>query len=190
MAVRQKDFVEELPARSEEGWYTAVIAKAELGRQFFARNLLGRLGAMLQGDAFHLPFADAAFDLVINRHGAARPMGALWKSEYRGGPVFFWGKGLTFLNAASDLIYAAGQLARRITDLMRSVITLEDVSWSPVPRWVSRQQNIGDAVTAGLEFDARHRLDQLFDDGFDAGALLYEHIPLLGRGIRFIRERV
>jgi prolyl-tRNA synthetase len=30
MAVRQKDFVEELPARSEEGWYTAVIAKAEL----------------------------------------------------------------------------------------------------------------------------------------------------------------
>lgn len=27
-------------------------------------------------------------------------------------------------------------------------------------------------------------------DFFDAGALLYEHIPLLGRGIRFIRERV
>ena len=27
-------------------------------------------------------------------------------------------------------------------------------------------------------------------DYFDAGAMLYEHIPLLGRGIRFIRERV
>jgi pectate lyase len=38
-------------------------------------------------------------------------MGALWKSEYAGGPVFFWGKGLTFLNAATDLIYSAGQLA-------------------------------------------------------------------------------
>ena len=30
MAARQKDFVEELPARSEDGWYTALIAKAEL----------------------------------------------------------------------------------------------------------------------------------------------------------------
>ena len=30
----------------------------------------------------------------------------------------------------------------------------------------------------------------LHRDYFDAGALLYEHIPLLGRGIRYIRERV
>lgn len=29
----------------------------------------------------------------------------------------------------------------------------------------------------------------LHRDYFDAGALLYEHIPLLGRAIRFIRER-
>lgn len=31
---------------------------------------------------------------------------------------------------------------------------------------------------------ARHR------DYFDAGALLYEHVPLLGRAVRLIRERV
>ncbi|HYU20601.1 MAG TPA: proline--tRNA ligase [Chloroflexota bacterium] len=30
MVARQKEFVEELPARTEEGWYTAVIGKAEL----------------------------------------------------------------------------------------------------------------------------------------------------------------
>jgi pectate lyase len=50
-------------------------------------------------------------NLDFNRHGVARPRGPLWKSEYKGGPVFFWGKGLTFLNAASDLIYAAGTLS-------------------------------------------------------------------------------
>lgn len=30
----------------------------------------------------------------------------------------------------------------------------------------------------------------LHRDYFDAGALLYEHIPLLGRAVRFVRERV
>jgi pectate lyase len=54
--------------------------------------------------------------LDFNRHGSARPRGPLWKSEYKGGPVFFWGKGLTFLNAASDLIYAAAMLSRFTSD--------------------------------------------------------------------------
>lgn len=35
--------------------------------------------------------------------------------------------------------------------------------------------------------DGRIRLHR---DYFDAGALLYEHVPLLGRVVRFIRERV
>ena len=30
MVARQKEFVEELPGRNEEGWYTTLIAKAEL----------------------------------------------------------------------------------------------------------------------------------------------------------------
>jgi iron complex outermembrane receptor protein len=44
---------------------------------------------------------------------------------------------------------------------MRGVTTLETVSWSRYPRWVRRQQNIGDATTSGLEMDAKFRLDQL-----------------------------
>jgi iron complex outermembrane receptor protein len=51
--------------------------------------------------------------------------------------------------------------ARRIADLMRNVTTLETVSWSPAPRWVSRPQNIGRARTVGVELEARFRLDQL-----------------------------
>ena len=57
-------------------------------------------------------------------------------------------------------VLSANLFQRRIKDLMRSVTSLETVSWSPVPRWVARQQNVGDATTRGLELDARFRLDQ------------------------------
>jgi pectate lyase len=47
----------------------------------------------------------------MNRHGSYdHPLGKLWQSEYEPGEVFFVGKGLTFVNAGSDLIYAAGCL--------------------------------------------------------------------------------
>jgi pectate lyase len=51
-------------------------------------------------------------NLDFNRHGKPKPMGNLWKSEYKGGDVFFWGKGLTFKNAGSDLYYAAALLSK------------------------------------------------------------------------------
>lgn len=50
--------------------------------------------------------------LDFNRHGTPKPKGKLWANEYRGGPVFFWGKGLTFHNAGSDLYYAAAMLSK------------------------------------------------------------------------------
>ncbi len=53
---------------------------------------------------------------------------------------------------------------RRIKDLIRSVSALETVSWAPVPRYVSRPQNISDAVTRGVEFDAKFQLRELIDD--------------------------
>lgn len=58
-------------------------------------------------------------------------------------------------------ILSANLFSRRISDLMRSVTTLETVSWSPVPRYVARTQNIGDALTQGIELEAKFRLDQL-----------------------------
>lgn len=48
--------------------------------------------------------------LDFNRHGSPNQRGKLWQSEYRGGEVFFWGKGLTFHNAGSDFYFAAGML--------------------------------------------------------------------------------
>ncbi len=55
---------------------------------------------------------------------------------------------------------------RRIDDLIRNVVALEDVSWSPgQQRYVARPQNIGKATTQGIELEAKFRLDQLIDDG-------------------------
>lgn len=53
---------------------------------------------------------------------------------------------------------------RRISDLMRNVVAQENVSWSTQPRWVSRPQNVGQAVTQGIELEAKFRLDEWVDD--------------------------
>ncbi|MCX6906212.1 MAG: hypothetical protein NTW03_22580, partial [Verrucomicrobia bacterium] len=50
--------------------------------------------------------------LDFNRHGSPKKRGGLWQNTYRGGEVFFWGKGLTFHNAGSDFYFAAGMLAK------------------------------------------------------------------------------
>lgn len=52
---------------------------------------------------------------------------------------------------------------RNIHDLIRNVTSLETVPWAASQRWVSRPQNIGDAITQGIEFDAKFRLDELLD---------------------------
>ena len=63
-------------------------------------------------------------------------------------------------------VLSANLFHRRIEDLIRSVVALEDVSWSPgQARYVSRPQNIGKATTQGIELEAKFRLDQLLDDG-------------------------
>jgi iron complex outermembrane receptor protein len=61
-------------------------------------------------------------------------------------------------------LFSANLFYRRITDLMRTLTTLETVSWSPVPRWVARPQNIGNASTAGIELEAKLRLTELVKD--------------------------
>jgi len=61
-------------------------------------------------------------------------------------------------------VLSANLFVRRISDLIRNVVALEDASWSPgQPRYVSRPQNIGDAVSSGVELEAKFRLDQLVD---------------------------
>ncbi len=62
-------------------------------------------------------------------------------------------------------VLSANLFHRRISDLIRNVVALESVSWSPgTPRYVSRPQNIGDALTQGIELEAKFRLSDLFDE--------------------------
>jgi iron complex outermembrane receptor protein len=61
-------------------------------------------------------------------------------------------------------VLSANLFVREIQDLMRRVVSLETVDWAPVPRYVARQRNVGDARTHGLELEAKFRLDQAFPD--------------------------
>lgn len=61
-------------------------------------------------------------------------------------------------------LLSANFFARRISNLMRNVTQLETVSWSATPRWVSRPRNLGKATTAGVELEAKFRLDEYFED--------------------------
>jgi iron complex outermembrane receptor protein len=61
-------------------------------------------------------------------------------------------------------VLSAGVFARRINDLMRNVTRLETVSWSSEQRWVSRPQNLGKALSSGVELEAKFRLDEFFDE--------------------------
>lgn len=65
---------------------------------------------------------------------------------------------------ASGSMLSANLFVRRIEDLMRTLTTLESVSWSGVPRWVARPQNIGDATSTGIELEAKLRLSEFIAD--------------------------
>ncbi|MBI2750283.1 MAG: TonB-dependent receptor [Burkholderiales bacterium] len=61
-------------------------------------------------------------------------------------------------------LMSANFFYRRISDLIRNVVALEDVSWSSDKRWVSRPQNVGNATAQGIELEAKFRMDERWPD--------------------------
>lgn len=61
-------------------------------------------------------------------------------------------------------IISASAFHRSIENLMRTSTSLENVSWSAYPRWVSQPQNIGQAQTSGIELEAKFRLAEVMPD--------------------------
>ncbi len=59
-------------------------------------------------------------------------------------------------------VLSANVFARYLNNYIRNVTALETVRYSPFARYVSRPQNIGDALTSGIELEAKFRLDQIF----------------------------
>ena len=64
---------------------------------------------------------------------------------------------------AAGGVLSIGVFERRIDQLIRPQTTLETVNG--VPRWVSRPQNIGEAVTRGVELEAKFRLSEVLAEG-------------------------
>jgi iron complex outermembrane receptor protein len=78
-------------------------------------------------------------------------------------PELAWGLDLAFehyLDAGG--IVSANAFVRSIDALIRTVTVLEIVSYASVPRWVARPQNIGGALSAGIELEAKVRASDLW----------------------------
>ena len=142
-------------------------------------------------------------NLDMNRHGSFTAEAVdPWDHQYDGGPVFFLGQGLTFVNAGSDLIYAAAllhkftndsrpllwakRLARRYVQTRDSSTGLGGYQYSQISKPVSRR----DASTA-VESASRISVDRAqlqfgaeFDDLAIEGKLL-DHRRSLTRYPRF-----
>ena len=57
-------------------------------------------------------------------------------------------------------VLSASIFHRRIANVIRQLVALETVPWSPgQERYVARPRNIGDAVAQGIELEAKFRLD-------------------------------
>jgi outer membrane receptor for ferrienterochelin and colicins len=52
-------------------------------------------------------------------------------------------------------MWSVGIFHRRITDLVRTVTSLQTVPWASVPRWVAEPLNFSSATTSGLEMEIK-----------------------------------
>jgi iron complex outermembrane receptor protein len=65
-------------------------------------------------------------------------------------------------------LVSVGLFYRSINNLIRSVTSLQPVSWASVPRWVSQPLNFSTAQTAGIELEIKGRAGELLPGVFDA----------------------
>jgi outer membrane receptor for ferrienterochelin and colicins len=63
-------------------------------------------------------------------------------------------------------VLSANVFRRNIQDLIRYQTRLQTVPWSSQARWLSTPLNVGDAVTQGVELEAKFRLNQAFEQAW------------------------
>ena len=69
-------------------------------------------------------------------------------------------------------LFSIGGFHRSVNDLVRSVTSLQTVSWATVPRYVSTPVNFSKATTTGLEVELKGRAGELLPSLFDAASPL------------------
>ena len=62
---------------------------------------------------------------------------------------------------SNDGIFSVGIFHRNLTNVVRNLTELRNVSWASAPRWITQPQNFSNAVTSGLEFELRGRASDL-----------------------------
>lgn len=62
---------------------------------------------------------------------------------------------------------SASVFHRRITGLIRSGLSLQNVSWASAPRWVAMPINLSRASTTGMEFEVKGRAGELMPSLFE-----------------------
>ena len=61
----------------------------------------------------------------------------------------------------NDGVFSIGVFHRQLSNVVRNLTTLRNVSWAAAPRWVSEPQNFSDAMTSGIELEVRGRASDL-----------------------------
>ncbi len=69
-------------------------------------------------------------------------------------------------------MWSLGLFHRRLTDVVRTVTTLQTVPWATVPRWVAQPQNFSAATTSGIEFEVKGRAAELLPSWVDKASTL------------------
>jgi iron complex outermembrane receptor protein len=67
---------------------------------------------------------------------------------------------------SNDGIFSVGIFHRQLTNVVRNITELRQVSWATAPRWITQPQNFSDAVTQGVEFELRGRAADLMPQVF------------------------
>jgi outer membrane receptor for ferrienterochelin and colicins len=75
-------------------------------------------------------------------------------------------------------LFSIGGFHRNVSDLVRTVTTLENVPWASVPRYVSAPVNFSKARTTGLEVELKGRASELLPSVFDAKTALNLRLAL------------
>ncbi|MBL0086066.1 MAG: TonB-dependent receptor [Ideonella sp.] len=84
----------------------------------------------------------------------------------------------TGLDVAFEKYFSGGGLMslglfhRRIDGLMRNVVSLQNVPWAAVPRWVSQPVNLARARSTGVEIEIKGRAGELMPSVFEAAMAL------------------
>ena len=62
---------------------------------------------------------------------------------------------------ANGGLWSVGLFHRQLKDVVRTITTLQTVSWASVPRWVAQPLNFSSATTSGVELEVKGRAADL-----------------------------